>query len=236
MHRPILGALALLLGGCVHYYQPMADLHRPTVIDPRLPNFSDVSLTVRCEPGDLITVQDASALCRKVATLFENQGATVATALGGEEAEAVGDDDDDTQQAAAPAGDLTGLTLVLRSRKVHASYHPLSWVFFTASFTVLPGVNETTFAQDVVVRDPTGACSRRNFEGRIVDRVGFGSWFGNTLADWLDRDKEHRLTGDAMDEHLSHDLYRQLSQTVFNAKMQWEIQEQLPARAPQEAP
>lgn len=209
---------AWLASGCVvRVYQPLSNLHRPSVIDPSLPNFEGVRLDVICLPGGLLSGQEAGALCQKVGLLFENQGAVVnaTTSPGGDD-----DDDDDPAAAVEPA---TQLTLELRSRLVNRAYHPASWLLSAATFTVLPALSETTFAQDVVVRDETGfLLASETLEGRIVERFGAGPWLGNKLLD-LARPRQERLTAQVMKVDVSNDLYRQLSQTLFNAKMQWEV-------------
>jgi len=222
-------ALVLACGsGCiVRVYQPMSGLHDPIVVDPRAPNFKDVRLTVHCVPGDYLTRSETSALCRKVGTLFENQGAVVRTV------DSVGRADDELQDGEKRAIEpTTDLTLELRSRKVHKSNHPLSWALTIASFTALPGVSEYTFAQDVSIRDESGfLLVSDSLKGRVIRRFGFGPWLGNALAD-IAKEKGERITGGASDRDLSEDMYGQLSQMTFNAKMQWEVlRESAPVRS-----
>jgi hypothetical protein len=229
---PLPVALCLALGaatGCVRFYQPMSGLHRPVVVNPQLPNFQDVRLTVRCVPEDLLNAEEANRLCEKVGTLFENQGAevtTIASARG-----APGDELDGPHPPEDGGAErTTDLTLELRARRVHRSNHPVSWVLFVGSFTALPGVLESTYAQDVIVRDETGSLlASESLEGRIVEHVGLGSWAGNTLLDLVARDEQDKLTGDAFDRVVSADLYRQLSQILFNAKMRWQVLQQAPS-------
>jgi hypothetical protein len=233
LHGAALAILALTLSaapGCVvRLYQPLSGLHRPVVTDPRVPNFGDTRLDVHCVPGDLLNEQQAGALCQKVRALFENQGAEVRTFLSAGRAE--GDDllAEGQEEPAAEAGPRTELSLELRARKVHASNHPLSWALCVASFTLLPGTFESTFAQDVVVRDGSGFLLLNDtLEGRLVTRFGFGVWATNAIFD-LWRPEEDEVLGDASNRELSADLYRQLTQLVFNAKMHAEVLEQGPA-------
>lgn len=236
-----------VVGGCVRFYQPMSGLHRPVVVDPRLPNFQDLRLTVRCVPEDLLNAQEANALCSRVEALFENQGAEVITTTS-----AHGAPDDElaaapptADAAEAPADGATGpvparteLTLELRARRLHQSHHPVSWVACIASFTVLAGITEHTFAQDVVIRDATGfPLVTESLEGRIVEQFGLGPWAGNVLLDLVARDEADDLAGDAFDRVVSADVYRQLSQMMFNAKMQWEVLQQTsPMRTKEASP
>ena len=211
--------------GCiVRSYQPLSGLHRPVVVDPSAPNFQDLRLTVYCVPADHLSLQQASALCQKVGALFENQGATVATKVDASEDEDFGDDDDDDSATPDAVEPGIGLTLELRARKVHSATHPLSWAATIMSFTLVPGVTEVTFAQDVVIRDQTGfLLATDSLQGRLVTYFGFGSWGGNKLIDLLWREKEDEVVGDAASRDLSNDMYRQLSQDVFNAKLQWQV-------------
>ncbi len=199
-------------GGCVvHTYQPLAGLHRPVVVDPTAPdNLSDLDLTVACVPGGKLGPSEAGVLCRQVGRLFENQGARVVTTLGGPPDE-------------APAGDPRpiALRLELRSRQIHEASPALGWAAMIASFSLVPALTEFTFAQDVVVRSASGALlATEALEGRITHWFGFGAWASNQLLDWTVRPEAHEVVGGGADRVLSQDLYRQLSQVVFDAKLQ----------------
>jgi hypothetical protein len=237
VHLEWLGKLALWLVFCytttgciVRVYQPLKGLHQPVVVDPQLPNFQDVRLNMRCFPGELLNAQEANMLCQKVGTLFENQGALV---LYGDEEEEEDEDEETTEEEGeeaeetpAPPAQTTELTLELRARKLHEANNLLSWALCLASFTVLPGVSESTFAQDVLVRDATGSLLiSQSLEGRLVLRFGAGPYLGNKLLDLTVREEEDELTGDAANEDLSEDMYRQMSQLLFNAKIQSQVQE-----------
>ncbi|MEZ4316657.1 MAG: hypothetical protein R3F61_04115 [Myxococcota bacterium] len=230
-------ALALLVlglagSGCVRVYQPMSGLHRPKVIDVRAANFQDLHLTIRCVPGGLLSRHEASMLCQKVTTLFQNQGALVHTIDNSGQVDA-----DETPEEDPEAPPRTDLSLELRARKVHESHHPLSWIASAVTFTVLPGLSETTFAQDVEIRDGTGfLLVSDSMEGRIVRKVGAGPWFGNKILDLVARDKDEKLGIGSAYRELSRDLYQQLSQHTFNAKMQWEVLQEAELRAAPRAP
>lgn len=207
--------LGLVCAGCVHFYQPMSDLHAPAVIDPRDQNFPRLALDVRCVPGDALDAIEASALCRQMRALFEQQGAQVTTGTTPRGAQSEADE----EVADEPARPLQ-LTVELRAREVHRATDPLSVLLCLGTLTVVPAVSEFTFAQDVVIRDATGfLLADRSLEGRLVTRAGVGPWLGNHLLD-LGRRREQRVTGDAAAEDLSSDLYQQLSQLVFNAQLQ----------------
>ncbi len=203
--------LALAAGpGCVRAYQPLSGLNGPVVVDPTLPNFEDVHLDVHCVPGDALTRPEASILCRKLQVLFENQGASVVTHASEGETEAP------EQVPDRPVR----LSVELRARDLHESRHAVSWALCIVTFTLLPGVLETAFAQDVVIRDDSGfLLVTDTLEGRLVERFGLGTWAGNALLDLTLRDDDEKVTGEAAERALSSDLYRQLSQLVFNARM-----------------
>lgn len=199
-------------------YQPLSGLHRPVAIDPQLPNFTDTRLDVRCARGALLNDAQAGVLCDRVEALFTNQGAEVHTYVG--DGPLDGDAPfTDTVDGAAPAEPRTRLLVELSARETDASIHPFSWVLYAATFTVIPGVIESSFAQEIVIRDDTGfLLVSDTLEGRIVTRYGIGPWFGNKVLD-LTREKDDKLGEDAASQDLSADLYQQLSQDVFNAKM-----------------
>ena len=61
-------------------------------------------------------------------------------------------------------------------------------------------------------------------------------WLGNRILDRLIREDADEVTRDAAKNDLSDDLYRQLSQMVYNAKVQWQLlQEASPSDAAEEA-
>jgi hypothetical protein len=231
VHHERLGWLALCLAfsgvstGCVRVYQPLSGLHRPVVVDPQLPNFQDVHLSVRCIPGDLLNPQEAGALCQKVGTLFENQGALVS--YGDEEEEEEDEEDEESSEEGGesePSEPPTDLILELRARELHQANNLLSWAVCLATFTVVPAVSEATFAQDVVIRDGTGSLLvSESLEGRLVLSFGAGTWVGNKLLDWVWREEPDKLTGDVVNQDISNDIYRQMSQMLFNAKMQSQV-------------
>ena len=221
-------------GGCVRIYEPMSGLHQPVVVDTQVANFPDVHLTLHCVPGDLLSKENATVLCRKVTTLFENQGAKVRMIDTVNRADDVFEDQLEEPPESGDDQPRTGLTVELRARQLHKSTHPLSWVLCVGSFTLLPGVTESTFAQDIVIRDESGfLLVTDTLVGRHVHRFGASAWIGNRIADITWRKKSERLTLDAADEDLSSDLYRQLSQLAFNAKMQAQVYRE---SAPREMP
>lgn len=206
---------SLLLGGCVvTTYQPIAGLNHPVVVDPTRANLQDTRIDVVCLPGAGFGVPDANALCNRLRSLFENQGALVTAGI-------------DASDADLPAGDAAPravhLTMQIASREVRKGYHPLTWAFTAASFTLFPGVSEVTFEQDVTVRDHTGfLLARDTLQGRLVHRFGAGIWLTTSISD-LFRPKEEKLRRGAAGRDLSSDVYRQLSQLAFDARVHADV-------------
>lgn len=216
------GVALSLSGGCtVRSYQPMSGLHRPVVVDPQLPNLADTRVDLHCIPRDLLNDERADRLCQRVAALLENQGAVVATHLGEGQLE-------DIELGPVPEDEAprTALSVELRAREIHRSNRPLSWAACVITLTVLPGITESTFAQDLVIRDGSGfLLVTDTLQGRLVTRFGAGTWIGNAVAD-LWRDDAEKIGGDAASKDLSADLYRQISQIVFNARMHARVLEE----------
>lgn len=159
---PLALLAALLCGGCtVVVYQPMSGLHRPVAVDPSRPNFTDVDIEVRCPPGGAVDATEAGALCRRVARLFENQGARVEIHTPGAPAA------DPEPDGEAPATPRTALRVELTARILHREI--TDWLFWEH-------VSDYTVAQDVVIRDETGfMLARDTLTGRFVKRWGFFS-------------------------------------------------------------
>jgi hypothetical protein len=173
-------------------------------------------------PGGLHTPGDARTICDRVGTLFEIQGARVTTIDTPGRVE----DPLDAMDAAPPPADgkrPLELTLEVRGRQIHQAFYPLSWALCYVTFTMLPAVSEGTFAQDIVVRDGSGfLLASESIQGRHVHRFGAGTWVGNTLLD-LARKKEDRVMGKAFERDLSNHVYGQMSQILFNARIQAEV-------------
>jgi hypothetical protein len=196
------------------------------VIDTHVANLSGVRLTVRCVPEDMLDSVSADALCQKVGIVFENQGATVTTI-----ASATGLEDGlgDLPEPAPEAVPATDLLLELRTRQIHRAHNPMMWVLCALSLTIIPASTEFTFAQDVVIRDGTGfLLAEETLQGRMGHQFGVAAWIGNGLLNLFWRAPEDEISYESLRRDLSTDLYRQLSQAVFNAKMQWLVLQQTP--------
>lgn len=204
--------VALLASGCltVTSYQPLVSLQRPVVVDPQVANFEGQSVLVRCVPGDALPPADAQSLCRKLGTLFRNQGAQVEMQVprngGG------GGGDDDEKKA--------DLVLDVKSRLLHDEDSTLLTWISASTLTLVPTYQEQSFAQDVTIRDSSGSLlASDSLQSRFVTYGGLGVWAVNWILDLLIRPPEEELTGDVAKKEFSKDLYGQLSQLMFNAQV-----------------
>ena len=205
--------------GCVRTYQPLTGLHDPRVVDPRQPNFPGLRLDVYCVPGKSLTAAQAALLCQRVGVLFENQGAAVETFTQDPRVQ-VGDAGLGGPEADTSAAELV---LELRTEAEVESTHPATYALSSITFTLVPLVRETTFTQAVTVRDGSGfLLAQTTLRGRLVERFGAGTWAGNKVLDVLVRPPEEEITGEGSHHDLSADLYGQLSQQVFNARLRHE--------------
>ena len=93
-------------------------------------------------------------------TLFEVQGATVQTRVGGSPAAAASTrvGAPDSADAPVPEHDLT---VELTGRELSSSRHPLTWALSAFTFTLVPAITESIFEQEVRVRDAEETLGRR---------------------------------------------------------------------------
>lgn len=210
------GALLLLIAGsgCVTFYQPMVSLQRPVAVDPRLPNFEGVKLLVRCIPGDDFTAGDADTLCRKLGTLFRNQGAEV-------DQEVPRDGRSRLHDADAVKPDLV---LDVRSRRLHHEYNRALALLSAMTFTIIPTVEEESYEQEVIVRDGSGALlASDTYQARFTEYFGAGIYAVNGAADVFTRPSEEWVVTGAAQRDFSRDFYGQLSQLLFNARVRAQV-------------
>ncbi|MDY7226590.1 hypothetical protein [Hyalangium rubrum] len=202
--------LAVLSSGCVTVYQPLVSLQRPVVVDPRVANFEGQRMLVRCIPGDYLQPDDAEQLCRNVRSLFANQGAEVEV-----EVPRAGRSTRDDQGGKKP-----DLIIDLKARLVHEENSALLWALSGLTLTLVPAITESTFSQEITIRDSSGfLLASDTLQGRFVRYCGVGLWAVNGTLDLLVRSDEEDLTGDAPKKDFSKDFHGQLSQLAFNARM-----------------
>lgn len=216
---------------CVYAYHPMSGLNGPLVIDPTVRNFEGLKLGVHCPPGGDLANADRDRLCRRISTLFENQGAVVETSTDVGLAPAP---DLFAEEGAPPAAPEPGsdLVLLVRSRVLHRENPTLSWIVSLATFTLVPAKEEEAFALDVTVSDNGGfLLVEDSLQGRITRRIGVGTAAVNWTVDRVVRTREERMTHQNAQQELSADLYGHLSQLVFNAQMRSGVLGESPAVA-----
>ncbi len=179
-----------ILGGCVDVYQPMTGLHRPIAIDIGYTNFADLDLRVRCRASAAMDASQAGELCRRVARLFENQGARVEVLRDG--APPIDDAEEAAAEGETPKAPRAALSIEIAGREIRrdtTTIIPWAWEH-TSDYTI---------AQDISIRDESGfLLAADTFVFRFVSRIGFFS--------------------DA-EEQFSADFYGQLSQLALNAKV-----------------
>jgi hypothetical protein len=203
----------LLLGGCVHVYQPLLRLQDPVAVHPREGNFQGVRVLVSCIPGDFVDRVESEELCQHAGDLFTKQGAIVQTRTG---------------PAPRPGAETKGpppeLQVDLSARQIYEENSTLLWLVSIGTLTLVPAISEYTFAQDVSIRDADGVLlASDSWQARFVRYFGFTTWAVNALLDLAFRTHAERLTGDAFEEEFSKDYYGQLTQMVFNAHARWAL-------------
>ena len=86
----------------------------------------------------------------------------------------------------------------LSSRMLHSENSTILWILCWASATLIPAVTESTFSQEVVLRDADGfLLGSDSLQARMVRYFGLGYWGINGLMDLVVRDKDEQLTGGA---------------------------------------
>ncbi|MBX5484775.1 MAG: hypothetical protein IRZ16_23370 [Myxococcaceae bacterium] len=209
-----LSLVVLASSGCVTVYQPLVALQRPVVVDPRLPNFEHTRVLLRCIPGDDFPASDAEVLCRKLGTLFRNQGATVESEVPRNGRGSRLDD----------AAEKPDLVLDVRSRRLHYDDHPILTVLSALTLTLVPTIVDESFEQAVAIRDAGGMLLVNDvMQARFVRYSGVGVWSVNAVLDLLVRPDEDDLTGDTASEDFSRDFYAQVSQLMVNARIRSKV-------------
>lgn len=190
--------LSVGLPACVTVYHPISGLHRPIALDMSYANFENLTIALQCQPGEVVNQNQARALCRKLKSLFENQGAQVKLkGAKGSAAPATDSNDssegNDAGKLSAPPG--TALTIRLSSRLLHED--TTSYLFFDVT-------TGYTFAQDVTITDESGfLLIREHLTGRLIQRMGLSFSSGQ--------------------EDFSKDFYGQVSQLTLNAQMRRQV-------------
>ncbi len=214
--------------GCLTVYQPLSGLHRPIAIDTRVANFSGQALTIHCVPEKFLSRKEASALCRKLQVLFENQGAKVTTAstLQISDEGLSSNDNRVVAPLAAPGPTVvdksqppSSMTLKIQARQIHRETNPMLWTLSALTFTLFPAISEYTFVQDITIRDASGfLLLSDSLKAKFTRYFGLSTYFGNIALDWF-REESNKLSGNRVKTDFSDDFYPQISQLVFNAKM-----------------
>ncbi len=196
--------------GCVTLYQPLTSLQRPVAVDPQLANFEGARFLLRCHPGKDLSASDAQKLCRGVGTSFRNQGAQVDV-----EIPRPGRASRTFEEEEKP-----DLVIDVRSRLLHRENSSYQFLLAYVTLSIVPMVEEFSYAQDVTIRDRQGGLlAQDTYQARFIEYRGVGVWAVNWVADYAVRKKEDRVSGNVAARDFSSDLYGQLSQLAFNARV-----------------
>lgn len=197
-------ALGLLASGCsVVVYQPLMGLQEPVLADLQQANLSGTQVLLSCAAADAV---DARRLCQRLEPLFSNQGAVVRT------------------QSDAPDEGVAPLPVDLRVELVGTQVEEeggtgsaaMAYMFLN----LLPLSRESTFVQDVTVRDGQGfLLASRRLEGRLIEHFGVAYWVMTHLLNWVARGPAEQIGEQASKADMSRDLYGQLCQTVIAAQV-----------------
>ncbi len=216
LRLPVVVLVAAFSSGCVlRIYQPLSDVGQPVLVRTDAPNFTGLTIRLSCPTGGMLNRMEAADLCRHTQLLLERQGAQVIRAAS------------ERRFGDPPPSEASGppdLSLRLTAREIHQARHPWSWVLCAASFTAIPAMVETTFAQEVHIRDASGfVLLEDTIQGRIVERYSPLARLTNWMLDKLWRPPAEALTGSAFEERLTADLDGRLSQLVFDATMRAQV-------------
>jgi hypothetical protein len=212
-----MGAFIVVETGCaVTLYQPMGTLQRPTAVNIDDPNFEDARVLVRCLPSDGFPAPDAEKACRQIARSLQQQGAETETI--------VPRNVDEGLPADAFDGRGAELTVEVSSRTEHSQAWPLLSAASCVTLTAVPDVYESTFVQDVTIRARNQTVlAEETYRARLITYTGCLVWSVNGILDWAFRDDQNDLTSDGGNKAYSRDLYRQIAQLAYNARVRSDL-------------
>ena len=220
-------AAAALLPGCVTVYQPLAGLQRPVVLSTEAGNFEGQRILVRCLPGDAsVPRPDVEHLCRNLRTVLSSQGAEAQVDVLHD-----GHSRSSRDEGEAPPD----LIVEVSSRLLHQASAPILSLFSVLTATLVPMIEEFTFAQDVTVRDGEGTLlASDSLQGRFIQYIGVGVWAVNGVVDLAVRQPGEKINDEAIKQDFSRDLYGQISQLTLHAMMRERVLRGFPAAAKKE--
>lgn len=203
LHLALVLAAPLATGCVTVVYQPLRGLQRPVMLGLDEANFEGVHVQVRCPPGPFVQAGDAQKACRKVQQVFSNQGAVI----------------DPVGTVGQPGVARPDLIIDIESRLLSDETDRLLGLLCIATYTLVPWVTDTSFTQDITIRDGDGTLLLADsLPARFVTYTGVGVWAVNALLDVFARPASERLSGDAQFAVFSQDFYAQLSQLAFHAR------------------
>lgn len=197
-------ATGLVTTGCATVvYQPLRSLQRPVMVSLDEANFEGLHVLIRCPAGPFAQAGDAQRACRKVQQVFSNQGAVI----------------DSPGSFEQPGLAKPDLIIDIESRLLSDETDRLLGVLCIATYTLVPWVTDTSFTEDITIRDGDGTLLvADSLPARFVTYTGAAVWAVNALLDVFARPPSDRLSGDAQFAVFSQDFYAQLSQLAFHAR------------------
>ena len=216
------GAIGLACTGCisVYHYQPLSGLHRSYALSYKETNFSGLVLRLTCIPGEFIDEAASGALCDKVRTVFEGQGARI---LDGEDAEPAAPAAPEVAAASDPAVEPGNTAydydIAFEAKQTYLQRNTWMWPVRILLLTMFPVEQEYGFEQSVTITRFDGTpVGRQAFEARFIWYWGLGYWGLNKLFNVTVRPESEKVSDANMRRDFSRDFYSLVSQAVYNAR------------------
>jgi hypothetical protein len=212
----IAAAVALLVsaaGGCstlVTVYEPQGGLRLPTRVERQAAPLSSTRVALRClematsDPlARLLAANETREICTRVSRALQQAGALVTTV---------------TNPQAEAATDPYDLYVDWQVRLEHEASSPWMAAASCLSCSLVPTIEQRTYVHRAVIRGrDRGVLHTHESRARFVDYDGCGIWLVTWLLDFLRAD-EDKVGDPAARRRYSRDVYRQLTQSLVNAR------------------
>jgi len=218
--------VGVTVSGCpnatlVTIYEPQRGMRTPTVVDRKIAPLAATSVALRCleEPtGDPLSRMFASAeardVCSRLVKSVEGAGATA-------------------NVVSAPPGETDepfDLYVEWQVHEEHGARSPWMDAASTLTCTMLPSIEQRTYRHRAVVRGrDRSVLQTYESRARFLDYDGCGFWLVTWMLDFLRSDDE-KVGGDHGRRRYSRDLYRQMTQSLVNARARSDVLRLTPPR------
>jgi hypothetical protein len=212
----------------VSIYEPQRGMRTPTVIDRKATPLGATRISLRCieEPtadpiARLLESNEAREVCGRLAKSLQNAGAsaTIVTTAPGAEAD--------------PPYDLY---VEWQVKQEHTAGSPWMGAASALTCTILPNVEQRTYRHRAVIRArDRSVLQTYESRARFLDYDGCGFWLLTWILDVF-RDEERKVGGDHGRRRYSRDLYRQVTQSLANARARSDLLRLTPPRWSRPAP